>query len=65
MNEKLNDRIYYISLMISGGFSLIIVLSRMLEWPLPDIVIRIFGVMGLVALPVLVITGVRKFLIKK
>ena len=65
MNGKTNELLFSISLIVSGGASLLIVFSRMLEWPLPDIVIRILGVIGLIALPVLVFTGVRKFLVKK
>ena len=59
--KKTNDLLWSISLFIIGIVSIILFGSNIIGIELPDIVVRILGVIDLLALPVLVYTTVKKF----
>ncbi|MEF2920064.1 MAG: hypothetical protein U0O22_06275 [Acutalibacteraceae bacterium] len=59
--KKINDLLWSISLFIIGIVSIILFGSNIIGIELSDIVVRILGVIDLLALPVLVYTTVKKF----
>lgn len=58
--KKKNDLIWGISLIIIGIATVILAGSNVIGLKLPDIAVRIIGIVDLVALPVLAYTSVRK-----
>ncbi len=58
--KKKNDLIWCLSLMVIGIATLILAGSNIIGIELPDIAVRIIGIVNLVALPVLAYTSVKK-----
>lgn len=58
--KKKNDLIWGFSLIIIGAATVILAGSNVIGLKLPDIAVRIIGIVDLVALPVLAYTSVRK-----
>lgn len=58
--KKKNDLIWGFSLIIIGAATIILAGSNVIGLKLPDIAVRIIGIVDLVALPVLAYTSVRK-----
>lgn len=58
--KKKNNLIWSISLIVIGIATLILVVPKMIGLNLPDIAIRIIGVVDLIAIPVLAYTTVKK-----
>lgn len=59
--KKRNDLLWSISLLIIGIATIILIGLNIIGIDVPDIVVRIIGVIDLLALPVLVYTTVKKF----
>jgi len=59
MKKKIN-LIWSISLIVIGIATLILVVPKLIGLNLPDIAIRIIGVVDLIAIPVLAYTTVKK-----
>ena len=55
-----NDLIWSISLMVIGIATFILAGSNIIELTLPDVVVRIIGIIDLIALPFLVYTTAKK-----
>lgn len=60
MNPKTNNILWGVSLMVIGAATLLLIGSRMAGVELPDLAVRVLGVIELAALPVLAYTTVRK-----
>lgn len=58
--KKKNDLIWDFSLIIIGVATIILGGSNIIGLKLPDIAVRIIGIVDLVALPVLAYTSVKK-----
>lgn len=58
--KKKNDLIWDFSLIIIGAATVILAGSNVIGLKLPDIVVRIIGIVDLIALPVLAYTSVKK-----
>lgn len=58
--KKKNDLIWGFSLIIIGAATVILAGSNVIGLKLPDIAVRIIGIVDLVALPVLAYTSVKK-----
>ena len=58
--EKLLTLLWSFSLMAVGLCSLVLSLSNLLSFPLPDLITRVIGIVNLVSLPLLVYSSVRK-----
>lgn len=58
--KKLNF-LWGISLFVIGTATIVLAGSNLIGMALPDIVIRIVGIVNLVALPILVFTSIKKF----
>lgn len=58
--KKKNDLVWGISLIIIGAATVVLAGSNVIGLKLPDIAVRIIGIVDLVALPVLAYTSVRK-----
>ncbi|MED9903491.1 MAG: hypothetical protein UFG06_04820 [Lachnospiraceae bacterium] len=58
--KKKNDLLWSISLLVIGIATLVLVGSNIIGIELSDIVVRIMGVIDLLALPVLAYTTVKK-----
>lgn len=58
--KKKNDLIWSFILLIIGVATVILAGSNIIEIELPDVVVRIIGIVDLIALPVLVYTTVKK-----
>lgn len=58
--KKKNDLVWGISLIIIGVATVVLAGSNVIGLKLPDIAVRIIGIVDLVALPVLAYTSVRK-----
>ena len=56
-----NDLLWSISLLIIGIATIILIGLNIIGIDVPDIVVRIIGVIDLLALPVLAYTTVKKF----
>ncbi len=65
MSTKIRDKLWGISLIVIGISTLVLVIPDIVGFELPMILARIFGVVELIALPVLVFTTVKKFIDKK
>ena len=65
MSTKIRDKLWGISLIVIGISTLVLVIPDIVGFELPVILARIFGVVELIALPVLVFTTVKKFIDKK
>jgi hypothetical protein len=59
--KKRNNLLWSISLLVIGIATIIISGSNSIGIELPDIIVRIIGVIDLLALPVLAYTTVKKF----
>lgn len=59
--KKKNDLVWSISLMVISFATIILSGSNIIGIELPDIIVRIIGVIDLLALPVLAYTTVKKF----
>ena len=59
--RKKNDLIWSISLMTIGIATFILAGSNVIGVELPDVVVRILGILDLIALPFLAYTTVKKF----
>ena len=59
--KKRNDLLWSISLLIIGIATIILTGLNIIGIDVPDIVVRIIGVIDLLALPVLAYTTVKKF----
>ena len=59
--KKRNDLLWSISLLIIGLATIILTGLNIIGIDVPDIVVRIIGVIDLLALPVLAYTTVKKF----
>ncbi len=59
--KKRNDLLWSISLLIIGIATIISIGLNIIGIDVPDIVVRIIGVIDLLALPVLAYTTVKKF----
>lgn len=55
-----NDCLWALSLIVTGVSIIVLAGSRVLGIALPDAVVRIFGILGLVSLLVLVFTTIKK-----
>lgn len=58
--KKKNDLMWGFSLMIIGAATVILAGSNIIGTELPDIAVRIIGIIDLIALPVLAFTSVKK-----
>ena len=58
--KKRNDLLWSMSLLVIGIATVILAGSNIVGIALPDIAVRIIGVIDLIALPVLVYTTVKK-----
>ncbi|MEZ3454995.1 MAG: hypothetical protein K1W17_11620 [Oscillospiraceae bacterium] len=58
--KKKNDLIWGFSLIIIGAATVILAGSNVIGLKLPDIAVRIIGIVDLIALPVLAYTSVKK-----
>lgn len=58
--KKKNDLIWGLSLMIIGIATIILAGSNIIGIELPDIAVRIIGIIDLIALPVLAYTTIKK-----
>jgi len=58
--KKKNDLIWGFSLIIIGAATIILAGSNVIGVELPDIAVRIVGIVDLIALPVLAYTTVKK-----
>ncbi len=58
--KKKNDLVWSISLLVIGIATIILAGTNIVGVQLPDIAVRITGVMELIALPVLAFTTVKK-----
>ena len=59
--KKRNDLLWSISLLVIGLATIILTGLNIIGTDVPDIVVRIIGVIDLLALPVLAYTTVKKF----
>lgn len=59
--KKRNDLLWSISLLVIGIATIILSGSNIIGIELPDIIVRIIGVIDLLFLPVLAYTTVKKF----
>ena len=59
--KKRNDLLWSISLLVIGLATIILTGLNVIGIDVPDIVVRIIGVIDLLALPVLAYTTVKKF----
>lgn len=59
--KKRNDLLWSISLLVIGIATIILSGSNIIGIKLPDIIVRIIGVIDLLFLPVLAYTTVKKF----
>ena len=59
--KKRNNLLWSISLLIIGIATIILIGLNIIGIDVPDIVVRIIGVIDLLALPVLAYTTVKKF----
>ena len=59
--KKRNDLLWSISLLVIGLATIILTGLNIIGIDIPDIVVRIIGVIDLLALPVLAYTTVKKF----
>ena len=59
--KKRNDLLWSISLLVIGLATIILTGLNIIGINVPDIVVRIIGVIDLLALPVLAYTTVKKF----
>lgn len=59
--KKRNDLLWSISLLVIGLATIILTSLNIIGIDVPDIVVRIIGVIDLLALPVLAYTTVKKF----
>ncbi|MBQ6887965.1 MAG: hypothetical protein IJN54_10675 [Lachnospiraceae bacterium] len=59
--KKRNDLLWSISLLVIGLATIILTGLNIIGIDVPDIVVRIIGVIDLLALPVLAYTTVKKF----
>ena len=58
--EKLLTLLWSLSLMAVGLCSLVLSLSNLFSFPLPDLITRVIGIVNLVSLPLLVYSSVKK-----
>ena len=58
--KKKNDLIWSISLMVIGIATFILAGSNIIGYKLPDIAIRVLGIVDLIALPFLAYSTVKK-----
>lgn len=58
--KKKNDLMWGFSLIIIGAATIILAGSNVIGIELPDIAVRIIGIVDLIALPVLAYTSVKK-----
>lgn len=58
--EKRNNLLWSLSLLVTGIATVILAGSNIIGIELPDIAVRIIGVIDLIALPVLAYTTVKK-----
>lgn len=58
--KKKNDLIWGFSLIVIGAATVILAGSNVIGLKLPDIAVRIIGIVDLIALPVLAYTSVKK-----
>lgn len=56
-----NTLLWSISLIVIGVATLILAGSNIIGIELPDVIVRIIGIVDLIALPVLAYTSVKKF----
>ena len=59
--EKLLTLLWSLSLMAVGLCSLVLSLSSLFSFPLPDLITRAIGIVNLVSLPLLVYSSVKKW----
>ena len=57
--------VWSISLLVIAGLTLVTSITNIIGISLPDTVVRIIGILDLIALPVLAFTTVRMFIEKK
>lgn len=55
-----NDLIWVISLIVIGISAILLAVSNIVGLTLPDIAIRMIGVLDIIALPVLIVATVKK-----
>ncbi len=60
MERKRNNALWIVSLVILGGASLLLLGTQLAGAPLPDLAVRLLGLVDLAALAVLGYTSVRK-----
>ena len=65
MNSKIINIIWSISLLVTGIATIILAGANIVAIELPDIAVRVLGVIDLVSLPVLVFSTVKKAKSKK
>lgn len=56
-----NTLLWSISLIVIGVATLILTVTNIIGIELPDVIVRIIGIVDLIALPVLAYTSVKKF----
>lgn len=63
MTGKTNTRLWWgLSLFVISVIALILVVCNMIEIELPDVVVRIMGVLDICAIPVLVYTSIKNIM---
>lgn len=62
MKNKKITIVWSITLLILCVSTLVIVVTRIADIELPDIMIRVLGVVELITLPIFVFTSIKKFL---
>lgn len=63
MTGKTNTRLWWgLSLFVISVIALILAVCNMIEIELPDVVVRIMGVLDICAIPVLVYTSIKNIM---
>ena len=65
MNSKIINTMWSTSLLVIGIATIILAAANIVAIELPDIIVRVLGVIDLVSLPVLVFSTVKKAKSKK
>jgi len=60
MTDQTIDRLWALTLMLTGLVSLVLSVANIADIDIPDMVVRALGIISLLALPMLVFTSIRK-----
>lgn len=55
------DKMWALTLLVVGICAFIMAVTNIIDIEIPDAIVRIVGVIGLVAIPVLIYTTIKKF----